>query len=142
MCLDACERREFARQLVLLWHPRTGDQDREDGDVGAPECGLDLDSQIVVGIVEATAAPAVTCVGTVAPDDGEEHVTARQGLVDPARKVRAGVDAQVHENLVATEALYEAVVEAAGVPRAVVPAVRDENSAHDVTGCDCDNAGW
>jgi hypothetical protein len=51
------------------------------------------------------------------------------------------VNAQVHEHLVATEVLHEAVVEAAGVPRAVVLAVRDENSAHDVPGCDCNNAG-
>ena len=71
MCLDGCERGQLTRQLVLLGHPRTGDQDREDGDVAAPERGLDLDSQVVVGIVEAKAAMAVRAVGVVGGLAGE-----------------------------------------------------------------------
>jgi hypothetical protein len=51
------------------------------------------------------------------------------------------VNAQVHEDLVATEVLHEAVAKSSGVPGAVVLAVRDENPAHDVSGYDFDNAG-
>jgi hypothetical protein len=88
---------------------------------------LDLDAQVVVGIVEAAQAFPLDGQPAV-PDDHQDHVAALEGLVDDLGEVLTRADrVEVDEDVVATEVVGQRVVEAPSLARRVLAAVTDED---------------
>ena len=101
-------------------------EDRDDaGRTG--ERVLDLDAQVVVGIVETPNALALEAEPARADDD-QHDIAALQRLVDDVGKVLTGTDRiEVDEDVVVPELIGEGVVETARLPRRVLAAIADED---------------
>jgi len=124
------ERESFKclRQLVCGWHLGRCDEQWNDERALSCKCELDLDADMVRGIVDPTTARAVAHTEPIWSDDDEHHGRTRQLSSYVSSKVdaeRCGVDVTKHDGI--SEISPQAIEDATGHIGGVLAAVADED---------------
>jgi len=131
--LDAVAKREVLQvvgQVLGTRHRRLLHEHRNDGDV-ALERACRLESDEIIGVVQAPLAFSVGGAQPALADDGEQHAAGSDLLLDDAAKVAARLDSgDVHEDGIPAEALAQVLKQAAGVALGIIPAIADKDRAH------------
>jgi hypothetical protein len=94
------------------------------------ESGLDFDAHEVLGIVEASRSALVACRNPVLADHRDQHVAARDLIVQHLHKVEPGGDiVDVHEQPLGREGLFKSAVKRLSKAGIVAAAIVNENVA-------------
>jgi hypothetical protein len=122
---DTCQR---CRQLIPFRHGRSTHECRDDADVTS-EARLDLEPDVVIGVVESATSLGISCGEPGFADQGDQDVAATDCAVDRIGEVAPGlVRVEVPEDLLRlAPARSQRVVQKARIRPAVVASVVDED---------------
>lgn len=125
--LPASEAPQGLWQIARLRHQGAIDEDRDHANP-ALEGGLDLDSNKIIGIVDAP--PIVLVRGNPIPsDDRDERVASGDAFVQGLEPIDTGVDIDIEKDVLAPHLLRDPIVNRARGERSLFAPTANEDAA-------------